>query len=490
MTKRRIRSRRPRLAGIVVAAMGAASLAVVPALSGPGAPAREYLRGYEPPALAGHLHDRAAFIRADARRLARCAEAGVAVTERGRCPRRRQRAQGTPVPAGGDGQTARVAGAALAPLAVEDDGRWGEPFSLPVIGINSVVLATGKVLMFAYPTADLTQNEATAWVWNPVTRTSRRVDPPTNPATGRPYNIWCAGQAVLGDGRVLVAGGNLEYPANGLDFKGLKTLLTFDPFTETWTKQPDMAHGRWYPTVTTLPDGRAIIYNGYDEQGLSRINQDVEVFTPSASPGGVGSARAEADGATLQRALPTHVRRARREGAAGRPGPDRGAPRHQLVDLADRSPCRRPIASGAARCSSRAARGAPPHSCWWAGPTFPRTRTRSPPRSRSTYATRGRDGARARPWSSGARTTTPSSSPTTRCSRWAAAPGATMSSASGPAPSTSPSCSTQGLGWRSVGTEIEERTYHSTAVLLPDGRVLAAGDDRPGARYADNGELY
>ena len=33
-------------------------------------------------------------------------------------------------------------------------------------------------------------------------------------------------------------------------------------------------------------------------------------------------------------------------------------------------------------------------------------------------------------------------------------------------------------GWRNVGSEQDARTYHSTAILLPDGRVASAGDDR------------
>ena len=33
-------------------------------------------------------------------------------------------------------------------------------------------------------------------------------------------------------------------------------------------------------------------------------------------------------------------------------------------------------------------------------------------------------------------------------------------------------------GWRTVAAEADARTYHSTAVLLPDGRVVSAGDDR------------
>ena len=63
------------------------------------------------------------------------------------------------------------------------------------------------------------------------------------------------------DGRVLVVGGNLEYPDNegqratGNGFKGAPWVMTFDPWTETWTRYQDMPHGRWYPTLTELPDG-------------------------------------------------------------------------------------------------------------------------------------------------------------------------------------------------------------------------------------------
>ena len=350
--------RRRAAAGLIIATASAGAVALAPVIAAPGGvPAREYLRGYEPPALAGHLHDRAAFARRDAARLARCEDPVVRAAERGRCPALR-RGRTT---AARTGEASVLAEPGAAALAVDTDGRWGDPFALPVIGINTVVLATGKVLMFAYPTADLTRNEATAYVWDPATRTSRRVDPPLNPATGKPFNIWCAGQAVLADGRVLVAGGNLEYPANGLDFKGLKALFTFDPFTETWTRQPDMAHGRWYPTVTTLPDGRAVIHNGYDEQGLFRINQDVEVFTPSADPNGVGTLP-PADGAPLHEALPAHVRRAGRQGPAGRAGPDRRPPRHEQLDVAGAPHPRPPTACGAVRCSCPPAPGGRPAS--------------------------------------------------------------------------------------------------------------------------------
>ena len=37
---------------------------------------------------------------------------------------------------------------------------------------------------------------------------------------------------------------------------------------------------------------------------------------------------------------------------------------------------------------------------------------------------------------------------------------------------------TPGCPWRLVGSEDDARTYHSTALLLPDGSVVSAGDDR------------
>ena len=44
--------------------------------------------------------------------------------------------------------------------------------------------------------------------------------------------------------------------------------------------------------------------------------------------------------------------------------------------------------------------------------------------------------------------------------------------------------------WSLADTQAEERTYHSTALLLPSGQVVSAGDDRPGHQFNTQGELY
>ena len=118
------------------------------------------------------------------------------------------------------------------------------------------------------------------------------MDPPILSATGEAANIWCSGQSLLADGRVLVTGGNLAYPDGPPatpSRKGLNKVYTFNPFNETWTEQPDMPHGRWYPGQVSLPDGRTLIISGLNETGSGDQNPDVDLFTPSADLNGQGT---------------------------------------------------------------------------------------------------------------------------------------------------------------------------------------------------------
>ena len=86
-------------------------------------------------------------------------------------------------------------------------------------------------------------------------------------------------------------GGNAAYSSDTSDFKGLNKAYTFNPFNETWTEQPDMRHGRWYPSAVRLPDGRMPILSGLDESGTfpTNFNTDVELFTPSSDLNGRGT---------------------------------------------------------------------------------------------------------------------------------------------------------------------------------------------------------
>jgi len=60
--------------------------------------------------------------------------------------------------------------------------------------------------------------------------------------------MFCNGMVgALGRPR-FVNGGNLQYDP----FHGQPKNAAFDPATGVFTDLQNMAHGRWYPTVTTL----------------------------------------------------------------------------------------------------------------------------------------------------------------------------------------------------------------------------------------------
>lgn len=169
-------------------------------------------------------------------------------------------------------------------------GGWSDPFVIPVMGITSVLLHTGKVLFWSYDPNDwlnpAASNTGVAYLWDPVSRTGTSI--------AAPENIWCGGQTVLRNGSVYVAGGNLRYPDSNAPpgetgWEGALSNYTFNPNARTWTRQPDMSVGRWYPTVTKLSDGRAVITSGYDQSGTNTLTQTVEVFTPPANIDGIGN---------------------------------------------------------------------------------------------------------------------------------------------------------------------------------------------------------
>src|SRR4051794_12149292 len=157
-------------------------------------------------------------------------------------------------------RTATASAATAAALAVaagpQDVGPWGAGAGWPVVGVHVALLPNGKVL--AYDSIGdnatetyLVQDHTRATLWDPATHTHTQV----NVDTG--FNIFCSGLAHLVDGRLFIAGGNQDQALNGI----VQTHL-FDPATNTWRLGPNMAAGRWYPTVTPLRNGEMLITSG------------------------------------------------------------------------------------------------------------------------------------------------------------------------------------------------------------------------------------
>jgi hypothetical protein len=142
-------------------------------------------------------------------------------------------------------------------------GQWSGVSSWPLVAVHATLLPGGRLL--AWDGAD--QN-GRAYVWNPSTNVFTQVS--------QPDNIFCAGQSLLADGRVMVAGGHFD------NFEGIRDANIFSPTTNTWTALPSMSQGRWYPTVITLPDGRALVVSG--EVDCYRCSAEIpEIYNPATN---------------------------------------------------------------------------------------------------------------------------------------------------------------------------------------------------------------
>ena len=161
-------------------------------------------------------------------------------------------------------------------------GEWEvAPFTSNVVGVHAALLRTNKVLFFTYldpgPGApEEPQDHGDSAVLDLATGTTTK---PAPPAGNR--NLFCAGQAFLPDGRLLIAGGERLTP-------GLMSLHIFDtvgPNGGTWQYIRDMPVGRWYPTPVTLPDGRIFILGGANLTATqTTVNTTYEIFDPAGGP--------------------------------------------------------------------------------------------------------------------------------------------------------------------------------------------------------------
>jgi hypothetical protein len=201
---------------------------------------------------------------------------------------------------------ARRAHAAALPDAPADRvGRWSsDTVDLPTWAINAVLMPTGKVALWGRaptkaPDSFLRDNLSEFWVWDPVSGSLSRHDAPRVDLNGdgvldAPAPLFCSGQSLLADGQVFIAGGTLGIPdwmgGTTPDWRGLDHAYTFDPWSLTWREQPKPRRGRWYPSQVQLADGRIAILAGLDETGTGGAkNLELEVFTPPRERGGIGT---------------------------------------------------------------------------------------------------------------------------------------------------------------------------------------------------------
>lgn len=135
---------------------------------------------------------------------------------------------------------------------------------MPINPVHVALLHNGKVLIVSGSGNNPPVTDFESALFDPVAGTIT-----TQPLT---WDMFCNGMITLPDGRILIAGGNLQYDP----FFGLPNVSAYDPVTNQFVDLQPMAHGRWYPTPTVLGDGSVMIFSGLSETGTT--NQAVEIY--------------------------------------------------------------------------------------------------------------------------------------------------------------------------------------------------------------------
>ncbi|GLZ39048.1 galactose oxidase-like domain-containing protein [Actinokineospora sp. NBRC 105648] len=125
-------------------------------------------------------------------------------------------------------------------------GQWAPAMDWPFVAVHMVALNNGKYLLW-----DGWHQPEPTYLWDPVANTFTTIIAPDS--------IFCAANAHLPDGRVLVVGG---YGVVSTGELGIKDTTVFDPATNAWSRAADMHYPRWYPSVTELADGRYVTISG------------------------------------------------------------------------------------------------------------------------------------------------------------------------------------------------------------------------------------
>jgi chitodextrinase len=352
-------------------------------------------------------------------------------------------AAATPGTTPGDiGQWGPVVPACPPPPEVPTSPCW------PVVAINAALLPNGKVLAYdtvgdgateSFPDQSFTR----ATVWDPTTGGQ------TNVRFNLGYNIFCSGFAHLMDGSLFIAGGNKDQQLNGI-----VNTTYFNPDTNQWSPGPNMADpaGRWYPTVTALNNGEQLITSGGPSTPEVRRN-DGTLRSLSNAPLGLplypwfdvapdGRAFYSGPDPTL-RSLDSSGLGSWQTYPQPRDGIDRSYGGHALFDIG------KELVAGGGPSSTSAevidVNGSTPSVTATAPMAFGRRQHNLTVLADGTVLATGGN-------SSGA-SLVDLSAGVYNAELWNPATGA----------------------WRTLAAMQVTRQYHSTALLLPDGRVLSAG---------------
>jgi galactose oxidase len=150
-------------------------------------------------------------------------------------------------------------------------GKWSAPIGFPIVPVSAVMLPNDKLLTFSAVT-DTAYTKVPDTITNVAVLDLKtgKVSEPIEVNTN--HQMFCEGLAMLPDGSVLINGGSND-----------RATTIYNPYTNRWTIGPLMNIPRAYEGDTALSTGQVLTLGGswYDAAG----DKNGEIFTASGATG-------------------------------------------------------------------------------------------------------------------------------------------------------------------------------------------------------------
>ncbi len=141
-------------------------------------------------------------------------------------------------------------------------GQWGSQVNTTLDFSHTITLRTGKILSISH------EETISQFMTFDPDNYAGTVNIQSMPAT-----LQCGGHSTLADGRFFMCGGeSLSIPDAD----------AFDPISETWSSLQHMNRPRWYPQAIILGDGRILVAGGINFS-TEQPENTVEIYDPDAN---------------------------------------------------------------------------------------------------------------------------------------------------------------------------------------------------------------
>lgn len=165
------------------------------------------------------------------------------------------------------------------------EGEWSGVAGWPISAIHMALLPTGNILSYGTDSLGTRAAGLTFDTWIP----KRGLTPGAHETSlsGTDSNLFCSAQTILPSGNILFAGGDKFLSGSGKTNDGIDDVVLYNADTRSIMNTRPMAFARWYPTITTLGDGRQLVLGGRANrpaQGDFSVGIDVpEIFNPNTN---------------------------------------------------------------------------------------------------------------------------------------------------------------------------------------------------------------